>query len=93
MNLAAIFVVAYLASFKKVAKEGFNATEFVMLRCLSALPVTIIWCICAGYNPIKMFPKKKVNSLILRSLSGHANFFLINFGVSMAPVSLVMVCW
>ena len=35
----------------------------------------------------------KKYSLATRSYAGHANFFLMNFGVSLAPLSLTMVCW
>ena len=75
-----------------MAKEGFNPIEFVMMRCICAFQVAVVWCLIAGYNPFKVFPwKEKKWTLVIRSLFGHTDFFLLNWGVTLAPVSIVMV--
>ena len=91
MNFAMMFGVAFLAAYKVIADDGFDPTEFVLMRCVSAFPISIIWCLILGLNPLKMFPWDKKWSLVWRSFTGHVNFFLLNWGVSMAPVSIVMV--
>ena len=93
INLAIIFVVTFMASFKVVKREGFDPTEFVLCRCLAGLPYSIVWCLIKGYNPIKMFPWEKKWSLFGRSFTGHINFFLMNWGASEAPISIFMICF
>ena len=86
-----IFIVASIASFKVIADDGFDPTEFVLMRCVSAFPIALIWCIILGHNPLKLFPWDNKWTLVWRCLTGHIKFFLLNWGVSMAPVSIIMV--
>ena len=94
MNLAWVFGVGYLVLFKLVEKEGdFNPAEFLLLDLVGICKASLIWCACAGYNPLKMFPWKKKWSLILRSFASCSAFFLQIWAVSRVPVSIVMVCF
>ena len=92
-NFASLFIIMSLVIMKDVKKEGFNPSEFVMLRSSFHVRIGITWCYCAGLHPIKMFPRDKKYSLILRSFLGHLNTFLLIQVLDYLPVTLVTVCW
>ena len=63
------------------------------MRNITSLVIASIWCCYSGYQPLKLFPWNKKYSLLGRSYAGQSNFVLLNLGISMAPISLVMVVW
>mmetsp|Transcript_37287 Transcript_37287/g.49054 ORF Transcript_37287/g.49054 Transcript_37287/m.49054 type:complete len:87 (-) Transcript_37287:333-593(-) len=59
MNIAALCATGLTSTYRIIAKEGFHAADFNLLRNFLAITVAIIWCACIKANPIKQFPSAR----------------------------------
>ena len=88
-----IGVVCMASTFKLISSEGFHVIDFLFFRNCLAITVSWILCACNGMNPLKSFPWDHKYKLLFRCITGQLNFGLINVAISMAPISLAMLCW
>ena len=70
VNVCALTVTLFAACFKDASHNGFRVIEFQLIRNFSAFLLSVTWCLCAGYNPIKQFPSKMKYQLMWRSITG-----------------------
>lgn len=58
VNVCALTVTLFAACFKDASHDGFRVIEFQLIRNFNAFLLSVTWCLCGGYNPIKEFPSK-----------------------------------
>ena len=92
MNIAAFCNTGLTATYRTIA-EDFHAAEFNLMRNVTGLLASSIWCACYGYSPLRQFPKDKKCALLWRCLTGQANFVLLSLAAPLAPLALIMVFW
>ncbi len=96
INLFAVFSIFNGSMFKYVHKTyGFEVVDYSFMRCISLTLFTIIY---VNIMKIDVFtlPQSKTRSkwiklMILRSVFGHACFFVFNMSFLFGNVSLIMI--
>ena len=93
MNFAAMSAVAMTATYRVIGSQGFHPGDFNMIRNILSMCIAFIWCVYSGNSIKKMFPWDKKGALVTRTLTGQANFVLLNMAAPLAPLALIMVFW
>ena len=88
-----IFVVCSASTFKTISTKGFHIMDFTLFRNCLAISISTILCACNGINPLTSFPWHFKYKLLGRCIAGQLNFGLIYLAISMAQISLAMLCW
>ena len=92
MNIAAFCTTGMTATYRTIA-TNVSPVEFNVFRNATSLFAACIWCACISCNPIKAFPSQQKCPLLVRILTGQANFLFLSLAAPLAPLALVMVFW
>ena len=77
--------------FKYIAKDGVSVIEFSFFRNLWIGGVATIQTCYKRENPFRGFPKHLIKDLLIRSANGQISFALMNFAVTLIPMSTAMI--
>lgn len=91
MNLFALSATVQGAMFKYVAKEGVSVIEFSLFRNIWIGGFALIQMCYKKMNPFKDFPRSLVKDLIIRSMAGQTTFVLLNYSVTLLPMSTALI--
>ena len=76
-----------------ISNEGFHIIDFTLLRSILGIAISSILCVCNGMNPLQSFPWELKYKLIGSCIASQLAYGLIFLAVSMAPISLALLCW